>query len=325
MKNLTILDCTLRDGGYYNNWNFSKDFINDYLKTIYNSGIKFVELGFSQIKKNKFNENCYDVDNQLTGKLKIPKNLKIGIMVNASDLISKNYNAKKFKKFINKKKEISLLRIACHFDEISKIIPFIKILKNINLKLAINLMQISEQKKTYIVKTLKKLSKEKIDIIYFADSLGCMSFKDVKELILLLKKNCNTQIGFHAHDNMGNAKKNVLTAIKNGSNWIDTTVFGMGRGAGNAKTEDFVTKDKRKIINQLKKRRFVVLMNKYKWGFNNYYYLSAKYKIHPTYIQKILNISKISETRILKIINNLKNLNSEKFNLDIYNKLLQEN
>ena len=40
MKNLTILDCTLRDGGYYNNWNFSKDFINDYLKTIYKSGIK---------------------------------------------------------------------------------------------------------------------------------------------------------------------------------------------------------------------------------------------------------------------------------------------
>ena len=325
MKNLTILDCTLRDGGYYNNWNFSKDFINDYLKTIYKSGIKFVELGFSQIKKNSVSGNCYDVDNQLIEKIKIPKNLKIGIMVNASDLISKNYNAKKFQKFINKIKKISLLRIACHFDEISKIIPFIKILKNANLKLAINLMQISEQKKTYIVKILKKLSKEKIDIIYFADSLGCMSFKDVKEITLLLKKNCNTQIGFHAHDNMGNAKKNVLTAIKNGSSWIDTTVLGMGRGAGNAKTEDFVTKEKRKIINQLKKRRFVVLRNKYKWGFNKYYNLSAKYKIHPTYIQKILHNSKISETRILKIINNLKNFNSEKFTLDIYNKLLQEN
>ena len=55
MKNLTILDCTLRDGGYYNDWNFSKDFINEYLKTIYKSGIKFVELGFSQIKKNRSN------------------------------------------------------------------------------------------------------------------------------------------------------------------------------------------------------------------------------------------------------------------------------
>lgn len=324
MKNLTILDCTLRDGGYYNDWNFSKDFINEYLKTIYKSGIKFVELGFSQIKKKRLNGNCYDVDNKLIEKLKIPKNLKLGIMINASDLISSDYNTEKFKKFILQKKKISLLRIACHFEEVSRIIPFIKILKKTNIKLAINLMQISEQKKNNIVKILKKLSKEKIDIVYFADSLGCMSFKDVKEIILLFKKNCNAQIGFHAHDNMGNAKKNVLTAIKNGSNWIDTTVFGMGRGAGNAKTEDFVAKGNRKIINQLKKGRFVDLKNEYKWGFNKYYNLAAKYKIHPTYIQKILNNSKILETRIVKIINNLKNLNSKKFTLDTYNKLLKE-
>ena len=81
MKKFNILDCTLRDGGYYNNWNFSKEFINDYLKSIYNSGINFVEIGFSQIKKQKFKGNCYDVNNKLITKLKIPKNLKIGIMV----------------------------------------------------------------------------------------------------------------------------------------------------------------------------------------------------------------------------------------------------
>ena len=322
MKNLNILDCTLRDGGYYNNWNFSVDFINDYLKTIYNSGINYVELGFSQIKKDNLKGNCYDIDNKLIQKLKIPKNIKIGIMLNASDLISKNYNVEKFKKFITNKKKINLLRIACHFNEINKIIPFIQILKKTNLKLAINLMQISEQKKNNISKILKKLSKEKIDIIYFADSLGCMSSKDVKKTILLFKKNCKTEIGFHAHDNMGNAKNNVLIAIRNGSNWIDTTVFGMGRGAGNAKTEDFVTKDKKRIINQLKKRKFFDLKNKYKWGFNKYYNLSAKFKIHPTYIQKILNISKISDARVIKIINNLKDLNSKNFTLDNYNKAL---
>ena len=121
---------------------------------------------------------------------------------------------------------------------------------------------------------------------------------------------------------MWNAKNNVLTAIRNGSNWIDNTVFGIGRGAGNAKTEDFITKDKKRIINQLKKRKFVDLKNKYKWGFNKYYNLSAKYKIHPTYIQKILNISKISETKVIKIINNLKDLNSKNFTLDNYNRAL---
>jgi len=324
MNKFNILDCTLRDGGYYNNWNFSKEFINDYLKSIYNSGIEFVEIGFSQIKKNKTKGNCYDVKNKLIKKLKIPINLKIGIMVNASDLISKNYNPEKFNKFILNKKNIYILRIACHFDEVNKIIPFIKKLKKINIKLAINFMQISEQKKINVTKILEKLSKEKVDVVYFADSLGCMSTKDVKETIRLFKKNSNAEIGFHAHDNMGKARNNVLAAIKNDINWIDTTVFGMGRGAGNAKTEDFVIKNKRKIINRLKKRRFVDLKNKYKWGFNKYYNLSAKYKIHPTYIQKILNISGISENKIMKIINKLKILNSKKFTSNTYNKVLLE-
>ena len=126
MNKFHILDCTLRDGGYYNNWNFSKEFINDYLKSIYNSGIEFVEIGFSQIIKQKFKGSCYDVNNKLIKKLKIPKNLKIGIMINASDLISKSYNPEKFNKFLLNKKNIHLLRIACHFDEVNQIIPFIK-------------------------------------------------------------------------------------------------------------------------------------------------------------------------------------------------------
>ena len=55
MKDIKLLDCTLRDGGYYNNWDFSKDLVNDYLKAIADSGIKYVELGFRSLKENKLN------------------------------------------------------------------------------------------------------------------------------------------------------------------------------------------------------------------------------------------------------------------------------
>ena len=51
MKKINILDCTLRDGGYYNNWNFSNELVNDYLKAISLSGIRYVELGFRSLKK----------------------------------------------------------------------------------------------------------------------------------------------------------------------------------------------------------------------------------------------------------------------------------
>ena len=51
MKKINVLDCTLRDGGYYNNWDFPKDLVNDYLKAISDSGIKYVELGFRSLKQ----------------------------------------------------------------------------------------------------------------------------------------------------------------------------------------------------------------------------------------------------------------------------------
>jgi len=58
-KEINILDCTLRDGGYYNNWDFSKNLVNDYLKAISASGIKFVEIGFRSLKENQFNGSTF--------------------------------------------------------------------------------------------------------------------------------------------------------------------------------------------------------------------------------------------------------------------------
>ena len=90
MKTINILDCTLRDGGYYNNWDF-KTLVNDYLKAISDSGIKNVEIGFRSLKENKLNgPNFFSTENYIN-ILKIPKKLNIGVMLNVSDL--SNYNS----------------------------------------------------------------------------------------------------------------------------------------------------------------------------------------------------------------------------------------
>ena len=87
-KYLNILDCTLRDGGYYNNWDFSSSLINNYLNSIYKSGIDYVEIGFRSFGDQSYKGPCaYSSDIFLTS-LNIPKKLKIGVMVNASDLLN---------------------------------------------------------------------------------------------------------------------------------------------------------------------------------------------------------------------------------------------
>ena len=75
---INIIDCTLRDGGYYNNWDFSNKLVNDYLKSISETGIRYVELGFRSLSKKEFKgPNWYTTDSYIN-HLTIPKKLKIG-------------------------------------------------------------------------------------------------------------------------------------------------------------------------------------------------------------------------------------------------------
>ena len=87
-KKLNILDCTLRDGGYYNNWYFKKDLINEYLKVMSIIEVDYVEIGFRFVDKVKTKgPTAYSKENFLKS-LKIPKGLKLGIMINAADFVN---------------------------------------------------------------------------------------------------------------------------------------------------------------------------------------------------------------------------------------------
>ena len=80
MKKFEILDCTLRDGGYYNNWNFDIGTIQKYLEAMSRSQIKFVELGFRFNDEIKNKGLTAYTEDKLINKLYIPKNIHLGIM-----------------------------------------------------------------------------------------------------------------------------------------------------------------------------------------------------------------------------------------------------
>ena len=115
---IKILDCTLRDGGYYNNWQFSKKFIQNYIDHISRTEVDYIEIGFiffPQDKKKGLTAFC---DKNFLNKFSFPKNKKWGVMINASDLINlKNSEEKKITDLLTKliNSKISFIRIACHF------------------------------------------------------------------------------------------------------------------------------------------------------------------------------------------------------------------
>jgi len=329
---LKVLDCTLRDGGYYNNWNFSIHLINKYLKVMSDIKVDYVEIGFRSLERKEFRGPCAYTTDQFLNDLKIPKTLKVGVMINGAELIKANTLKKNtslvsslFKKA--KFSKVKLVRIASHYSELSKVMPVASKIKSLGYKVAINLMQISDRTENEIKQFCDLAKKYNMDAVYFADSTGSLNRYQTLEIVKNFKENWKTDLGIHAHDNMDMAMENAMMALNNGVSWIDSTVLGMGRGPGNVKTENLVLelekRFKRKVnynsLIKLIEDDFIPMKNKYGWGSNVYYYLSGLYGIHPSFIQGMLSAKNFSSDEILAVIDNLKTEGGKKFSNDLIN------
>ncbi len=86
-KKLKILDCTLRDGGYYNNWDFDHELVELYLKSMKEASIDVIEIGFRSPPKQSFmGPYVYSMDDYLE-TLPLPKDILVGVMINTGDAI----------------------------------------------------------------------------------------------------------------------------------------------------------------------------------------------------------------------------------------------
>lgn len=325
---MQILDCTLRDGGYYNAWNFDHSLINDYLQAMHALGVGYVELGLRSLRNDGFYGSCAFTTDSFVRTLNMPHGLIAGVMINASELVNSDLNAhnileKLFPEHATNS-PIKLVRIACHVHEFSAALPASRWLKDRGYKVGINLMQIADRTKAEVQDLAAEACEWPIDVIYFADSMGSMNPKQCSEIISWLRSRWDGALGIHTHDNMGLALQNSLRALDDGVTWVDATVTGMGRGPGNAKTEYLILEVAERLglkpnitpLMDLIRRVFLPMQQHFGWGTNTYYYLAGKHGIHPTYIQEMLADSRYSEEDILAVIDHLRIEGGKKFSAD---------
>ena len=325
---INILDCTLRDGGYYNNWDFDENLVNDYLQTMNSLQIDFIEIGFRTLKNESFKGAfAYSTDSYLNS-LNIPTGLKgkIGVMINGSEIADPKTQILSLEKLFKPKLEspVTLVRIACHTHEFNNCLPAANWLKKNGYLVGFNLMQISDCSYEEITGYAKNASSYPIDVLYFADSLGSLDQQTLIKIIKAFQAGWKGALGIHTHDNMGKAIANVKKSIKSGLTWIDSTVTGMGRGPGNAQTEYLILSLKKRFKSQrsfielfkLIRKHFKPMQNCYGWGMNPYYFLAGQNGIHPTYIQEMIQDNRYDEEDILAVIDHLKVKGGKKFSLN---------
>lgn len=335
MNNVKILDCTLRDGGYYNNWDFSFPLVSAYLHAVADAGIDYVELGFRNFPDEKKYQGPFAYTTEaLLNSIELPPGPIYGVMVDAKTLIMAPYSPNETidKLFVSAHdSKIKLVRIASHFKEVAKAEPHVRYLKSLGYIVGFNLMQSGGKSEELIKETVGLIHEWGIvDVLYFADSLGNMDNHEVLRITNAMKSVWPGELGIHTHNNMNRAIDNTLSAIDAGISWVDSTITGMGRGAGNAQTENLLTiltKESKQFnpapVYDLVIRHFEALQQHYGWGSNLMYFIGAQHDVHPTYIQNLISDERFGVDERIGAINYLCKTNASSYDGSVLESVLR--
>ena len=302
-----ILDCTLRDGGYYTNWEFDDDLVKEMVKCLNFSEVDYIELGYkSPLPGGRFRK-CNDkfIENLLKDVEVFGKQSKLAFMIDAKDFIEDNKVNKRLLLDVIKPKDKSpftLCRIATNYKTLDKSLEMLEIISDLGYYTALNLMKVATLTNLEVGLALQKIGKSSSDMIYVADSLGSLQGEKLTKLFKKFRKSCDDWdkwLGFHPHNNLGLAFSNSYQAEKFGVDIVDGTITGMGRGAGNLRIEQYLMWKKKPTKNllDLVQRKFEPMKQKSKWGWSPSYMYSGIHEIHPSYPQE-LQTYHISDSKI---------------------------
>ena len=248
-----ILDCTLRDGGHVNKWDFSEECILDTLKVAENSEIDYFEAGYNM-------PECIN-----------SSKIKLCTMLDAKNIHPVS-------------KKTDCVRIACYPHEIKTAIFAIEDFKNQGFEVFLHLMTADKFEDYELLKNWK--NKDILTSIYFADSFGAFLPKDVENIYKKLG-NCGFErISFHAHNNLQLAFTNTIKAIELSAYSVDATTFGMGRGGGNLPIElllKYLGKDNSQYL-ELIKKYYLDLQAQTPWGYSYKALIGGLNNIHPSQV-----------------------------------------
>ncbi|MBR4059300.1 MAG: aldolase catalytic domain-containing protein [Lachnospiraceae bacterium] len=307
-RDIKILDATIRDGGIVNNFSFTDDFVRKLYLTNVKAGVDYMEFGY-KADPDMFNENEY-------GKWKFSKDEDIRAIVgeNNTDLkisVMADAGRTNFKRDILPRSEspIDMIRVATYIYQLPLAIEMIEDAHAKGYETCVNIMAISKVQEDDLMKGLELLGKTNVDVIYLVDSFGVLFPEQALRLTQMYKEIADKygkKIGIHAHNNQQLAFANTIESMRAGASYLDGTVSGMGRGAGNCHMESLLS-----MLRNPKYRIYPVMdfiaaeMPKIKesgatWGFDIPYMLTGSLNIHPSRAIKFIKDGRNDYSEFLK-------------------------
>lgn len=311
---VNFLDCTLRDGGYYTNWDFAPELVSDYVATINTLPVRMVELGL--VGKPESHGYFANVTSSKAEQAAAGLRVKACVMIDAKDVLASELPIPLALTHLTEglvPGHITTVRVAAHYSNLAACRNICTELSHRGFRVFLNLMQIDAANAAEVEICLTEVKQiDTIDVLYIADSFGSMKPARVQELIGRFAGRIEPDIGFHGHDSRGYALVNSVAAAMAGATWIDCTMGGMGRGAGNTASEQLLplltrleTSKERALLEHVL-RHFKPLRKRYGWGSTAAYQFAGSNFIHPSYVQKLCEGGALSDAAIIRRLSDLR-------------------
>lgn len=323
-----ILDCTIRDGGYLNNWRFDKRMVREVYRALSKAGVDIVEIGFrgtlKYFKKDVFGPWRFTDIGDLKDVVEGISGAKIAIMGDYGALDTEDITDE-YRQYV------SLIRIAAHKDGTLGAIKQLETIQKKGFAVSLQAMGITSYTHSEIQELVNVLKDSSVDYFYVADSYGSILPDQMRSLIEPFQDLKHIKIGFHPHNSLQMAFANTLEAIKCGIDIVDSTIYGMGRGAGNLPTEVLLsylqlsTTDKYNVIPVLHviDRFFMNIETDEPWGYQLPYMLSGIFQCHPYYPKTLVDYREYSMEDIWSALEFIKKINPVGFSKDILNDIVK--
>ncbi len=280
-----IVDCTVRDGGLVNNWDFSIEFVQDLYRSLDEAGVEYMEIGYKNSPKllkgadsagpwRFLNDGFLRKVIPNKGNTKLSALVDIG-RVDEADILPRVDSM------------LDLIRVACYIQDVDKALELVSLFHERGYETTLNIMALSNVMENQLIEAFDAIRESVVDVVYVVDSYGSLKPNDMAYLIDKFKQHLpNKKLGVHTHNNQQLAFANTLLAVDKGVEFLDASVYGMGRAAGNCNTELLVshlpnTKYEVRPVLEMIEKHMLPLREKEEWGYIMPYMITGLLDEHP--------------------------------------------
>lgn len=307
--NFRLLDCTLRDGGYYTNWDFDSKIVDAYIDAMNQLPIDYLEVGYRNNPEKAYLGKFGYTPAAVLKHMRETCAKKLVVMLNekSTKVDDLEFLLKPILGLAD------MVRIAIDPKNFDRAVILAKAVKAMGFEVGFNVMYMSKWSEMGDLLSKLRVLDDFCDLFCMVDSFGGVTPEEVTNIYKTVKANTKVPVGFHGHNNLQLGLINTLTAISLGIDYVDATIFGMGRGAGNLNMELLLTYLNKhngldvdfNVLGEVISA-FTPLHEKYQWGTNLPYMLAGANKIPQKEVMEMVTNRVYSFNSIVRSLQNKK-------------------